>query len=89
MNGQRLRFKAVVLWCPSLGEVLPPDMINGSGLMVWTPQPPCLYLSGEPWPYANMLAYLRLPRDNDLLALSKLGLNSPEGYCFVELILQV
>lgn len=35
--------------------------------MVWTPQPPCLDLSGEPWPCANMLAYLRLPRDNDLL----------------------
>lgn len=32
-NGQRLRFRfrVVVLWYPSLGEVLPPDTINGSG----------------------------------------------------------
>lgn len=69
-----------------MGEMLLPDTINGSGLMAQTStlprakwRAPALHRHASPRLPGGMTSY------GVSTAPSEMGLNNPEGYCFVEL----
>lgn len=90
VEGLRFRFK-VVLWCPLLGEGLPPDTTKGSGLTDTTLTLPtskgrASALQKQDSPPTTPET---VPSCSVATAPLTLGPNNPEGYCFGEFILQV